>query len=694
MSSSSNDTFSPCKIEVEGQIVSSRTTRAAHGHIIKTAFRSCLFLLNNLLLMYCKCGEINSARQMFDRMPKHNMGLFVKAMEVFNEARVVGLKLDKFTFAGALNLCGQTGDLLLGKLIHGLVIVSGLGDKVFLTNSLIEMYSKCGQVNRAALLFECSNDLEIGASEEMVKLVGKMHRSGLKLNTYALGSVLKACGTNYKDSNQHGNALHAFSTGDLVDAIQIFKLMSDQSVFIYNATISGFLHGKTISDEYANEAFDLFSKMQKKGMKPSKFTFSSMLKACNARNLQSDEFIGSALTDLYFLSGSVEDGAKCFAVTPKLDIVSWTSIISGYVQNGHFGSALALFYELLSFGMKPDEFIISSMLGACSNLASPRSGQQIQGYAIKIGIGKFTMIQNSQICMYAKSGDIDSSHLTFEEMENPDVVSWSVMISSNAQLGCARKALSLFELMKGYGIAPNHITFFESMKKDYCMAVNVRHCACIVDLLGRAGKSADAENFILNSGFGEDPVMWRALLSTCRVYKDTVTEKRVAERVIELEPQGSASYVLLYNIYNDAGINLPATKIRELMKDRGVKKEPGLSWIELGTSQVIYARLEEMMKTIEKLGYIEERPISSISEPKLNASTVMNYHSEKLAVTYGILNLPASAPVRVMKNLRVCQDCHTMMKFLSRVENREIILRDSIRFHHFREGTCSCGDYW
>ncbi|KAK7851453.1 pentatricopeptide repeat-containing protein [Quercus suber] len=239
------------------------------------------------------------------------------------------------------------------------------------------------------------------------------------------------------------------------------------------------------------------------------------------------------------------------------------------------------------------------------------------------------------------------------------------------------------------------------MKKDYCMAVNVRHCACIVDLLGRAGKLADAEKFILNSGFEEDPVMWRALLSACRVYKDSVTGKRVAERVIGLEPQGSASYVLLYNIYNDAGINLPATKIRELMKDRGVKKEPGLSWIEVGNevhcfvvgdrshpmSQVIYARLEEMMKRIEKLGYIEgqERPISSISEPKLNASTVMNYHSEKLAVTYGILSLPASAPVRVMKNLRVCQDCHTMIKFLSRVEKREIILRDSIRFHHFRE---------
>ncbi|KAK7823392.1 pentatricopeptide repeat-containing protein [Quercus suber] len=186
-------------------------------------------------------------------MPKHSvisynsllsgysqMGLFVNSMEVFNEARVFGLKLDKFTYAGALNLCGQIGDPLLGMLIHGLVIVSGLGDKVFLTNLLIDMYSKCSQVNRATLLFECSNDLDevswnsliagyvrVGANEEMVKLVGKMHRSGLKLNTYALGSVLKACCTNFKDSNQHGKALHSFSVKlglDLDDVVAIALL--------------------------------------------------------------------------------------------------------------------------------------------------------------------------------------------------------------------------------------------------------------------------------------------------------------------------------------------------------------------------------------------------------------------------------------------------------------------------------------
>jgi pentatricopeptide repeat protein len=234
-------------------------------------------------------------------------------MGVFNEARVAGLILDKFTFAGAINVCGQTGDLEFGKLINGLVIVGGFRAKVFVTNSLIDMYSKCGEVNRARLLFESSDDLDevswnstiagfvrIGANEEMLKLLGKMHR--LKFNTYTLRSVLKGCCTNFMDSKHHGKALHACSvklgldsndvvvtallviyakSGDLVDAIKIFKLMPNQSVIIYNAMIAGFLQDDTIYDEYANETFNLFSEMQRQGMKPSKFTFSSMLKACN-----------------------------------------------------------------------------------------------------------------------------------------------------------------------------------------------------------------------------------------------------------------------------------------------------------------------------------------------------------------------------------------------------------------------------
>ncbi|XP_022718276.1 pentatricopeptide repeat-containing protein At3g13880 isoform X1 [Durio zibethinus] len=634
--------------------------KLAHTQIIKSAFKPCLFLLNNLLNMYSKAGEMDVAHRLFDKMSKPNlvsynslisgynqMGAFDKAMQVFVEARKACLKLDKFTYAGAIHVCAQNGDLKLGKLIHGLIVVRGLVEKAYLTNSLIDMYFKCERADQARFLFENSKELDavswntliagyvrMNKKEEMLKLLISMHRNGLNLNTYTMGSVLKACCTNTDIGIMYGEMLHGClmklgldvdifvgtalldmyaKKGELNNAIKIFKIMPNRNIVMYNAMISGFTDAENISKECANEACGLFFEIQTQGLKPSKFTFSSMLKACNAvedfvygkqihaqvckYNLQSDEFIGSALIELYSLMRSTEDGLKCFRSTPMQDIVLWTSMIAGYVQNGQFESALYLFYKLLASGGRPDEFVTSNVLSACADLATARLGELVHGHAIKSGLGNFRIVQNSQICMYAKCGDMDSADLTFQETENPDVVSWSVMICSYAQHGCARGALNLFGLMKEFGILPNHITFtgvlsacsygglveeglqyFESMK-DYDVEASVEHYCCVVDLFGRAGRLAEAENFILTSSFKDNPVIWRALLSSCRVYKDTVTGKRAARKVIELEPQEAASYVLLRNIYADAALEPLAASVRELMQQRGVKKKPGLSWI-------------------------------------------------------------------------------------------------------------------
>lgn len=243
------------------------------------------------------------------------------------------------------------------------------------------------------------------------------------------------------------------------------------------------------------------------------------------------------------------------------------------------------------------------------------------------------------------------------------------------------------------------------MEKDYKMKLHVKHCVCVVDLLGRAGRLVDAESLILRLGFEHEPVMWRALLSACRIHKDTFTAQRVAQKVIELEPLASASYVLLYNIYMDAGNKLAASKVRKLMEDQKIKKEPGLSWIQIGNkvysfvsgdrshenSERIYAKLDEMLARTKRLDSAKDALGYKIEHEYL---TNVNYHSEKLAVAFGVLHLAESAPVRVMKNLRICLDCHMTMKLFSIVEKRELILRDSVRFHHFKDGFCSCGDYW
>ncbi|KAI0507877.1 hypothetical protein KFK09_014005 [Dendrobium nobile] len=764
--------------------------KSVHAHMIRNHFKQNRFLQNNLLNLYCKCGDMNHAHKLFDEIANKDIvswnvlvsgyfqsGYSVEAIRVFKVARNAQIKLDRFAYAGAVSICSRTGNLSFGKAVHGLIVVSGFTKHAFLTNSLLDMYSKCGRIDEVRRVFDNSDHLDdvswnslvsahvrIGLVFETLRIFAQMHLLGCKINCFAVGSVLKCCSYS-NELLEFGRMVHSSvikvgldydvfvgssmidmyaKNGILEEAINVFKGMADPNVVVFNAMISGFCQLKMEShNELAGESLTLYSEMRRKGMMPSKFTFSSVLRACNLTDsfelgkqihaqvykckLQFDEFIGSALIDLYSKSGSIEDGLSCFHSIPKQDIVTWTSMISGYVQNEHFERALSLFDDLLKIGRKPDEFTLSSVMSACANLAMSKSGEQIQSYVTKTGFDRYIICGNAQIFMHARSGDTEAASQTFYEMVNHDVVSWSAMISSHALYGCAKDALALFSDMKCCGVAPNHITFlgvltacshgglvdegfryFESMKRDYGIVPNMKHCACIVDLFGRSGRLDKAEKFIMDSGFQDDPIVWRSLLSSCRIHHDTERGRQVAERLMQLDPNASATYVILYNMYLDSGRRSMALRTRELMKERGVKKEPGLSWIEIGGSihsfvagdkihtrrQEIYAWLEEMIPRIERLGYVRNATSESDDlglEQKVN---LLNCHSEKLAVTLGILSLPKAAPIRVMKNLRVCVDCHTTMKLFSAVEGREIVLRDPIRFHRFRDGSCSCGDYW
>nr|XP_043613662.1 pentatricopeptide repeat-containing protein At3g13880 [Erigeron canadensis] len=758
--------------------------KLVQSHMFKTGYNPGMFLQNTLLNMYLKCNDMDSALQLFEEMPERTvvswnllisgytkLGKYICAKQVFCKARVEKVGLSKFSYASMLSVCAQTGDLELGKVIHGLIVLSGVGVDAFLSNLLVSMYSKCGRVDQARVVFDTCGELDdvswnsiiagyvkAGLYCEMLQVLVKMHQSGVGFSSYVLGSVLNACCTNFRWCLTWGKLLHSLSMklgwdldvvvgtalldmyakiGDLNDAIAIFGFLRDKNVVMYNAMIAAMLHRQNASDEIMKNSVNLFNEMQRHRLGPSEFTFSTMIKACVTckdleygkqihahickNNLQSDEYIGSTLVDLYSSWSSMKDAVRCFDSTNKQHIVIWTSMIAGHAQNGKYERALALFCELLTSGLKPDDFTISTVLSACANLGGVRSGEQMQSYSTKTGIIKSSVVLNSLIYMYAKSGDIDSANQTFEVADKSDVVSWSVMICSTAHHGCVKEALTLFDLMISSGIEPNDVTFlgvltacshsgfvekglryFETMKRDHGITPSEKHCACIVDLFGRAGRLSDAEIFITDSGFSHAPVMWRSLLSSCRIHKNMEIGKHAAERLIEIEPHASASYVLLYNIYHDAGMEAHATNIRDLMTNLRIKKEPGISWIEVGNrvhsflvgdkchpqSEKVYAKLEDMLREIKKIGYVDERDM------KKGNSSIVNHHSEKLAVTLGLIALPPSAPVRVMKNLRVCKDCHSVMKLISKVEKREIILRDPIRFHRFRGGTCSCGDYW
>lgn len=247
------------------------------------------------------------------------------------------------------------------------------------------------------------------------------------------------------------------------------------------------------------------------------------------------------------------------------------------------------------------------------------------------------------------------------------------------------------------------------MKSDYSFVMSQNHIACMVDLLGRAGKLSDAEDFIMSSGSENDPALWHVLLRACRIHGDKERGIKIGEKLLAIEPFTASSYVMLYNLYMDAGKISFAMRTRGLMRERGMTKETGISWAEFGGSihhfadgdnscsqkNEIFTRLEELLVRVKQK---TEHGGTSVWElgfqSKKAGQSSISKHGELLAVANGLSTLPNTAPVKVMKNQRISWESHETLKLLSEGKNREIIIRDPSRFHHFIQGSCSCQDYW
>lgn len=281
--------------------------------------------------------------------------------------------------------------------------------------------------------------------------------------------------------------------------------------------------------------------------------------------------------------------------------------------------------------------------------------------------------------------------------------------------------------MQQAGVKPNNITFvcvlsacshaglvdegrhyFDSMFCDHGIMSTSEHYACMVDLLGRAGRIKEAEELINKMPIEPSASVWGALLGACRVHGDIELGKRAAENLLKLEPQCAGTHVLLSNIYAAAGRWDDVARVRKLMKDRGVKKETGVSWIEVRNtvhafavgdslhpeSERIHAMLETLTQQMKDAGYSPDTNCVLRDVEEEQKERILQHHSEKLALAFGLLTSPPGATIRIKKNLRVCDDCHSSIKFISKIVGREIIVRDTHRFHVFSGGLCSCKNYW
>lgn len=425
--------------------------------------------------------------------------------------------------------------------------------------------------------------------------------------------------------------------------------------------------------------------------------------------------------------GDIEGAFGFFSQMPERSIRSWTLMISGYVQCGKPREAIDLFTKMEDAGLRPNEVTVVSALAACADLGELDFGRRVHEYANKSGFKRNAHVCNTLIDMYVKCGCLEDARRVFDEMEEQTIVSWSAMISGLAMHGQAKEGLWLFHKMIQVGIKPNGVTFigllyacshmglidegrrfFASMTRDYGIIPQIEHYGCMVDLLSRAGHLQEAHEFILNMPIKPNGVVWGAFLGGCKVHRNIELAEEAIKYLSKLDPLNDGYYVVLSNIYAEAERWEDTARVRKLMKDQGVKKTPGQSSItvdgvihEFVAGDETHPQAEEIFKIWEKLlvemklrGYVPKTSVVLLDMEEKEKEKFLYRHSEKLAVCFGLMNTPVGTPIRIMKNLRVCEDCHTALKLISAIVNREIVIRDRNRFHCFKEGYCSCRDYW
>ncbi|XP_031274403.1 pentatricopeptide repeat-containing protein At2g02980, chloroplastic [Pistacia vera] len=531
------------------------------------------------------------------------------------------------------------------------------------------------------------------------------------------------------------------TTSSMDHAQHLFDGISEPDIALFNTMARGYSRSKT-----PFRAICLFVQVLNSGLFPDDYTFPSLLKSCasmGAKALQEGKqlhcfaikfglnnnvYVCPTLINMYAECNDVDAARRVFDKISEPCVVSYNAIITGYARTSRPNEALSLFRELQERNIKPTDVTMLSALSSCALLGALDLGKWIHEYIKKYRFDKYVKVNTALIDMYAKCGSLDDAVSIFNNMSVRDTQAWSAMVVAYATHGQGYKAISMFEEMKKAQLSPDDITFlgllyacshtglveegcryFYSMRDKYGIIPGIKHYGCMVDLLGRAGRLDEAYRLIDELPITPTPILWRTLLSACSSHGNLELAKQVIERIFELDNSHGGDYVILSNLCARAGSWEDVDFFRKLMRDRGAVKVPGCSSIEINNvvheffsgdgvhsvSTDLHRALDELVKELKMVGYVPDTSLVYHGDMEDEEKEItLRYHSEKLAIAFGLLNTPPGTTIRVVKNLRVCGDCHSAAKLISLIFDRQIILRDVQRFHHFKGGKCSCGDFW
>eukprot|EP01018_Ginkgo_biloba_P011199 Gb_27469 [translate_table: standard] len=603
---------------------------------------------NAMIAAYAQNGNVKEALELFQKIPQRDVvswNAMIKghaqnghgdaALKLFRQMQLAGMKPNSKTFASVLSACADLEALELGIEIHEEIIRSGFQHEVCVANALVDMYTKCGSIEKARELFDKMPKQDVvlwtemvagyaqnghvdealkffqkmpernvvswtamiagyaqnGHSEEALKLFRQMKLAGVKPNSKTFASVLPACAN--LAALEQGMDIHE----------EIIRSGFQYNIFVANALVD--MYAKCGSIENARDVFDKINQRDAISWTTMITGYAQSGHVDEAWKLfqnmpQRDVFSWNAMIALFAQSGHVEEALKLFQDMPMRDVISWTAIIAGYSQNGHNEAALKLFRQMQLAGVKPDSKTFASVLPACASLAAMDQGMEIHEEIVRNGFQSNIFVANALVDMYAKCGSIEIARDVFDKIHQRDIVSWNAIIAGYAMHGYGKEALKLFAEMQVSCMNPNHVTLlcvlfacchaglvdegrkhFDCMSQYYHITPAIEHYGCMVDLLGRAGCLDEAHEFIKKMPIKPDATVWGCLLGACRIHNNIELGECAAECLFELDPKNPAPYVLLSNIYAAVDRWGDIEKVRKMMKDRSVRKTPGCSWIEV-----------------------------------------------------------------------------------------------------------------
>ncbi|KAL4561479.1 hypothetical protein LXL04_033645 [Taraxacum kok-saghyz] len=656
----------------EGQIV--------HGLSIKLGINISTRVCNALLSMYLKSNNLQDCHKVFNETAIKDTGTWNTIISGYSQATLYQESItlfmemlqkhqpDLLTVTSVLHACSHIQDLESGKFVHNYMVINGYECDTTASNILINMYAKCGDAHTAR---------------------------------------------------------------------KVFNKMKTRDLTSWNSLINGFM----IASLY-EESMDIFTSM-KTDMKPDFVTYVTILPVCTflmslklakeihcetiKSGFNSSIIVRNSLIDVYAKCGKMEDALNQFEYMKDRDIVSWNTIISACSHSDNYNLGFRIINQMRIEQILPNVATLLSTLPLCSNLESKRQGKELHAFIFKLNFELNVPIANALIEMYSKCGNLENSIRVFDQTKVKDVVTWTAMIYAYGMYGQGEKSVTAFENMKSARIIPDRIAFlaiifacshsglvekgrayFTQMTKYYKITPKIEHYACVVDLYSRSGQLPEAEKFILSMPMPPDASIWGSLLSGSRKFVHTNIIERVSKRIIELNPNNPGYYILVSNIYASLGKWEEVKNVRKLIKVKGFKKIAGRSWLEIDKKVYVFSsgdkwfeQYEEVRKLLEVLGDLIAKEgyignlrsvVQDVGEDEKRE--ILCGHSERLAIAFGLLNTKPGTRLQIMKNLRVCEDCHSVSKYISKVVEREFLVRDANRFHLFKNGVCSCGDYW